>query len=60
MRDIFDRLSGGKSVDEVELSELLLDPVTVDLLDTLTCFNLPVSVALSYILYISIELVALK
>ena len=53
VRDIFDRLSGGKPVDEVELSELLLDPVTVDFLDTLTCFNLPVSVALSYMLYIS-------
>ena len=46
MSDIFDRLSVGKSGDEVDLSELLLDPVTVDCLDTLTCFTLPVSVAL--------------
>ena len=43
VRDIFDRLSGGQSVSEVALSELLLDPVTVDYLDSLTCYTLPVS-----------------
>ena len=44
MSDIFERLSPGKSVNEAVLSELLLDPVTVDYLDSLNCFTLPVSV----------------
>ena len=43
MKDVFDRLSSGRSTNEVILSELLLDPVIVDCLDSLNCFTLPVS-----------------
>ena len=41
--DIFDRLGGGELVNEVAMNELLLDPVTVDCLDSLTSYTLTVS-----------------
>ena len=45
MRDIFDRLSGEMSV---KMSDLLLDPVTVDYLDSLTCYTITVSIQHQY------------
>ena len=41
--DIFDRLSGGRLVEEVAMNELLMDPATVDCLDSLTSYTLTVS-----------------
>ena len=42
MEDIFHRLSP-RVPEEVLLSELLLDPVALDYLDSLNSFTLPVS-----------------
>ena len=41
--EIFDRLGEREGVREVELRRLLVDPVAVEWMDSLTCFTLPVS-----------------
>ena len=41
--EIFDRLGEREGVREVELRKLLVDPVAVEWMDSLTCFTLPVS-----------------
>ena len=41
--EVFDRVAGGEEIREVGLKKLLMDPVAVEWLDSLTCYTLPVS-----------------
>ena len=40
---MFDRVGHGEGVEEVDMKKLLMDPVAVEWLDSLTCYTLPVS-----------------
>ena len=43
MGELFDRVGQGEGVGEVDMKRLLMDPVAVDWLDSLSCYTLPVS-----------------
>ena len=43
MGEVFDRVGHGEAVEEVDMKKLLMDPVAVEWLDSLTCYTLPVS-----------------
>jgi hypothetical protein len=39
--EVFDRVGHGEGVEEVDMKKLLMDPVAVEWLDSLTCYTLP-------------------
>ena len=51
--EVFDRVGHGEGVEEVDMKKLLMDPVAVEWLDSLTCYTLPVSLHYTVFLHSS-------
>ena len=49
--EVFDRVGHGEAVEEVDMKKLLMDPVAVEWLDSLTCYTLPVSLHYTHFFY---------